>query len=192
MLENLVLASNSPRRMELLRTCQINFEITNHSFDEDAVTEKNTTKFAKILAYGKAASVANQKEYSNKFVLGVDTIVVYKNKILGKPKDSIEAEKNIRMLSGKTHKVISGIALVNNQKNISLVTHQTSYVTFEKINEEFIKFYLDNIHWKGYAGGYAIQGIFSLVVKKIKGSYTNIVGLPMEKLYEMITELKRT
>ena len=108
---------------------------------------------------------------------------------MGKPKDKNEAENNIRMLSGNTHEVISGISIVNRKKNIKLIEHSVSKVTFSKLDDKFIQYYLDNNLYIGYAGGYAIQGIFGLVVKKIEGSYTNIVGLPMEKLYAMLNRL---
>jgi len=190
MKEKIFLASNSPRRIELLNTCYIDFETIEHRFDENLINSKNPIKTAKLIAFKKAESIAVLPEYSDKYILAVDTIVSYKNLILGKPKNVIEAEKNIRMLSGKSHYVISGISIINRQKNVYLSEYSISKVFFNNFDEEFIKYYLDNNHWVGYAGGYAIQGIFSLVVRKIKGSYTNIVGLPMEVLYKMLKKLK--
>jgi septum formation protein len=190
MKEKIILASSSPRRIELLNSCNILFEIAEHKFDEKSAQIQKPVDYSKYIAFKKAESITNQKSFSDKYILGVDTIVVYKDKILGKPNDMIEAEKNIRMLSGKTHNVISGISIINKEKNIFLTSYSKSYVTFQKLDDIFIKYYLDNIHWEGYAGGYAIQGIFSLVVKKIVGSYSNIVGLPMEVLFRMLTSLK--
>jgi septum formation protein len=173
----------------LLKSCDIEFETAEHRFDEESINLKNPVELAKTLAYKKAESVSVLPEYDGKYILAVDTIVSYKNRILGKPKNAGEAEKNIRMLSGHSHNVISGISIINSQKDVFLTEYCVSKVFFSKINEDFIKFYLDNNHWEGYAGGYAIQGIFSLVTRKIKGSYSNIVGLPMEVLYKMLNKL---
>jgi septum formation protein len=185
----LILASNSPRRVELLKNSDIKFEVVSHKFDESTIKITDPVKLVKTLSFKKAESISNLMMYENRFILGVDTIVVHKNNILGKPSDNTEAEKYIRMLSGKHNTVISGISIINKQNQLFLQDHCISKVIFEKLNENFIKYYLDNIHWEGYAGGYAIQGIFSLVIKKIVGSYTNIVGLPIEKLYKMMTKL---
>lgn len=185
-MNDIILASSSPRRIELLQSCFINFECVNHSFNEKSISFKNPKILAEQIALGKALSVACKKEYCEKYVIGVDTIVVYKNKILGKPENKAEAQDFIKMLSGKQHRVISGIALINIDKDIRIVKNAVSKVIFNEISDDFFKFFLDNNHWLGYAGGYAIQGIFSLVIKKIIGSYTNIVGLPMEVLYMML------
>jgi septum formation protein len=189
MQDKLILASSSPRRTELLNACHIKFEVLKHKFDEDSIIEKNPIKLAEKLAYGKAKSIAYIKEYHNKYVLGVDTIVVFKNHVLGKPKDKNEAEKFVRMLSNNKHYVISGISIVNNEQSLNLTRYSQSLVVFNKINDNFIKYYLDNNLWKGYAGGYAIQSIFSIFVKKIKGSYSNIVGLPVDILYKMLKDI---
>ena len=189
MINKLILASSSPRRMELLNNCRIPYDVVKHKFDEDSVNEKDPVRLVRLLAMGKAESVANQKEYIDNYVLGVDTIVAIKNEILGKPEDKIEAERFIRILSNKTHRVLSGVSVVNKNKNIFLVKHSVSFVKFMPIDENFIKFYLDNNLWKGYAGGYAIQGIFSLIVDNIKGSYSNIVGLPVNLLYKILKDI---
>lgn len=186
--EKIILASSSPRRVDLLKSCHINFETAIHNFDEKSISIKDPKKHASLIAYKKADSISKEEFYS-RYVLGVDTIVAFKDKILGKPENADEAEQNIRMLSGNTHRVISGISIVNRRKNVKLIDYSVSKVTFCKLDEKFIKFYLDNNLYKGYAGGYAIQGLFGLVVKKIEGSYTNIVGLPMEKLYAMLNKL---
>ncbi|HOV14365.1 MAG TPA: nucleoside triphosphate pyrophosphatase [Spirochaetota bacterium] len=184
----IVLASSSPRRVELLKNCHINFETATHNFDEDSHKFTNPIKYAKELAYGKANSISKE-EFFDRYILGVDTIVEFNGKILGKPKDKKEAENNMKMLSNKTHRVISGISIVNRKNNIKFIEYSLSKVTFNKLDDKFIQFYLDNNLFIGYAGGYAIQGIFGLVVKKIEGSYSNIVGLPMEKLYTMLNRL---
>lgn len=186
----IILASDSPRRSDLLGECGIKFTRVSHRYDESAQDYIHPCSYVKKLALGKAESVAGLDEYSDSLVLGVDTIVVHKGTILGKPASRSEAEQYIRRLSGKKHKVLTGIALVHKKKGICRVKAAVSQVTFEKIDPNFMQFYLDNNHWVGYAGGYAIQGIFSLVIKKIKGSYTNIVGLPVELLYKQLKKIR--
>ena len=190
MQNQLILASSSPRRIQLLRECNISFKAIKHSFNEDLIKNKNPVKLTKLLAYNKALSIAKKSEYNKMYVLGVDTLVVIKNKILGKPLNKEEAKNFILMLSNKTHRVISGISIINIEKSIYLTRKSISWVKFMKINEKFIKYYLDNNLWEGYAGGYAIQeSIFNLIVKKIKGSYSNIVGLPVNVLYSMLKDI---
>lgn len=190
MQDQIILASSSPRRMQLLKECNISFKAVEHSFNEDLIKDKNPIKLAKILAFNKALSVSNRPGYNDSYVLGVDTLVVIKKRILGKPRDKEEAREFILMLSNKTHKVISGISIVNKEKSIYLTRKSVSEVKFIDINEKFIKYYLDNNLWEGYAGGYAIQeSIFNLIVKKIKGSYSNIVGLPVNVLYSMLKDI---
>ncbi len=185
--QKLVLASSSPRRVELLKNSFIDFEVTTHNFDEEEHPFSDVLTYVKELATGKALSVS--KDFYDRYILGVDTIVELDGNILGKPQNKLEAKNNINLLSDKTHRVISAIAMVNQKKVIEDVDYSISHVTFDKLSDEFIKFYIDNNLYIGYAGGYAIQGLFSLVVKKIEGSYSNIVGLPMEKLYTMLDRL---
>jgi septum formation protein len=189
MTDRIILASGSPRRKELLSSCGIKFKPVEHTFDESSVKISDPVKLAMKLAQGKARSIAEKRSYSDEFVLGVDTIVAVKNKVLGKPDSSEEAESFINLLSGKTHRVISGISLIHTGRSIEITRYSVSYVKFRPIDPDFIKFYLDNDHWKGYAGGYAIQSIFGLVAEKIKGSYSNIVGLPVDVLYSMLKEV---
>jgi len=184
--EKLILASESPRRKELLTNCRINFSVVTHEFDENCIFERNPLTLVKRLALEKANSIAKKEYFFDKYILGVDTIVVFKNKIFGKPDSKEEARDLILKLSNNRHKVISGIALINNKENLKIVKSVVTIVKFSKIDENFIKFYLDNNLWKGYAGGYAIQGIFGLIVDRIIGSYSNVVGLPLETLYKML------
>ena len=190
MQNQLILASSSPRRIQLLNDCKISFKAVDHLFNEDSIEHKNPVKLAKLLSYNKALSIAKKPEYNNMYVLGVDTLVVVNNIVLGKPLNKEEAKKFILMLSNKTHKVISGISIINIKKSLYFTKKSVSKVRFIKINEKFIKYYLDINLWEGYAGGYAIQeSIFNLVVKKIKGSYSNIVGLPVNVFYRMLKNI---
>ncbi len=186
----LILASKSPRRKELLKSVGIKFKAIDHKYDENTADKSDAILYVENAALGKALSIGNLPKYNDKFILGVDTVVVCGDKILGKPKSVEEADANIRDMSGKWHSVVSGIYLVNSSLSVNFTQSVLSKVRFKDFSEEFIKFYLDNNHWKGYAGGYAIQGIFALTVDKIEGSYTNIVGLPLETLYDMLKTIK--
>lgn len=186
----LVLASESPRRIELLRNCCINFIVVKHEFNESSIIEKNPIKLATKLAYEKANSIAIKDEFFDRYVLGLDTLVSYKKEIFGKPESEKDAYNIILKLNNKIHKVISGIALINNKEKIKIVDYSITKVKFN-IDDNFLKFYLDNNLWKGYAAGYAIQGIFGLITDKIDGSYSNVVGLPLEKLYKILKLIDR-
>lgn len=188
--DSLILASESPRRRELLKSANISFTVKSHSFDENSAIIDDPITYSEKLSFGKANSFESRKEFDSCYILGVDTIVVFDNMILGKPSSKEEAWANILKMSGNYHQVISGMTIINREKNICFTRSAVSNVKFCKIPEDFIKYYLEHNHWKGYAGGYAIQGIFSLVVEKIKGSYSNIVGLPMETLFEMLSLIK--
>ena len=186
----LYLASASPRRQELLTAAGIPFEVTSHFFDEHSVGQNVTpADFATYVAMGKASSLSDHHEFDDRFILGVDTIVAFDGQILGKPENAAAAEQNIRRMSGQWHEVISGIGIINHDKNIHIQTHCVSKVKFAKLSDHFIDCYIRENHWQGFAGGYAIQQIFSLVVERIEGSYTNIVGLPMETLYTVLNEI---
>jgi septum formation protein len=183
----LVLASDSPRRKELLLASSIPFTTVSHGFDEESLVRDDPVLLAQDLALGKAESVTSLPVDS--IVLGVDTIVVCDNTVLGKPADEQEALRFMELLSGREHQVISGLALITRAGNLRYSNHSISTVHMGQFNTMFLKKYIKEGHWKGFAGGYAIQGLFSLVVQKIEGSYTNIVGMPMELLYKILLEI---
>ncbi|MBN2547341.1 MAG: septum formation protein Maf [Spirochaetes bacterium] len=189
MSERLILASSSPRRSELLKSCHIDFIVTEHEFDENSLFIKSPFKYALIMAEKKAQSIAVKMDYYDDYILGSDTIVVCKNKILGKPSDKKDAEQMLRLLSDRKHSVITGLSIINNKKSVKITDYAVTNVYFSKISDNFIEYYINNDQWSDYAGGYAIQGIFSLIVKKINGSYSNVVGLPLELLYKMLKKI---
>jgi septum formation protein len=123
MKEMIILASNSPRRIELLKSCDIDFEVIPHRFDESSLKLKDPVEYAKNSAFLKANSLCEVPEFKNRYILGVDTIVVFRNKILGKPSNKNEAEEFVRMMSGKSNTVISGISLINKSKNKTITRH---------------------------------------------------------------------
>ncbi len=184
----LYLASASPRRSELLASVGIPFRVVKQSFEEDTHPITLAEDYVIALSLGKAMS-ADFSEYTDaRFVLGVDTIVYNKPDILGKPKDRLEAERNIWKLSGSSHEVISGVSLVDRESGKQFSAFAKTKVFFSELDVNFVQNYLDNKHYQGYAGGYAIQGIFGLVIDKIEGSYSNVVGLPLETLYQLLKQ----
>ncbi|MCM8710363.1 Maf-like protein [Clostridium sp. SYSU_GA19001] len=185
----IILASASQRREELLRRIIKDFSIIVSDFDEDSVIfNGNCEDYVKTLAFGKAMNVA--KTLKNKsIVIGCDTVVYHNNKILGKPNDKEEAYSMIRALSGNVHKVYSGIALINTVSNISIIDYVCTDVFFAEISDDEINKYIHKNEWADKAGAYGIQGNAGIFVEKIHGCYYNVVGLPLNRLYNMLKEM---
>ena len=181
----LILASNSPRRKEILGKMGYSFSVVPSRFEESGEKECGEDT-AKRLAFLKASEVFSRVNRKDVVVLGADTIVYFNDKILGKPKDREDAFRMIKKLSGKTHKVITGFAIITEDKihNESVV----SEVTFNDFSDDFINEYIDNCKPFDKAGSYGIQDGYNLV-KKLRGSYNNVVGLPSEKIGEILEEI---
>jgi septum formation protein len=182
--KKLVLASKSPRRSRLLTNLGFDFEIVPSKFTEDK--ENNISDFKKYVmnsAHKKAENVADRLGQPS-IVLGADTIVVYNNEILHKPKDRIDAYRILKTLSNNTHIVYTGIALIDTVTNLCLTDVQKTKVTFRELEDEEIFAYIDTGSPMDKAGAYGIQDDFGAVfVSHIEGCYYNIVGLPLELLY---------
>ena len=178
MKENIILASASPRRKELLGVITNNFEVIPSDAEEIVPSGITADKTAEYLAKIKALSVA--QIHPESIVIGADTCVVADGVILGKPKDKAQAKQMIKLLSGKTHKVITGCAIMKNGKvdSFSVCTE----VEFYPLSGEEIERYINTLEPYDKAGGYGIQGKASLFVKGIKGDYFNVVGLPVAEL----------
>ena len=186
-----VLASASPRRKELLQEILPEFEIVPSAFDEAGVQARSPARLVRALAKGKAADVAMRSEHAGKIVLGSDTIVVYGREVLGKPKDEADARRMLKMLSGKKQYVYTGVCLaaaqggVLQQKSAACKTA----VYFQELSDEWITEYIASGSPMDKAGAYGIQD--GGLVKKIKGSYSNVVGLPTELVKKMINKAKK-
>ena len=185
-----ILASKSPRRNELLKTILADFEVKESSFDEDSVKDKKPTTLVKLLAQGKCEKVF-EVEKGSRCVIGADTVVVIDNKILGKPKNEIDAKKMLKELSGKAHKVLTGVC-IKSTVDEELVTTSSfvccSKVYFKKLSETEIEEYVSSKEPMDKAGAYAIQGLAGKFVEKINGSFHNIVGLPVCQIYKVLKE----
>ena len=182
----IILASASPRRKEILQNTKLKFEVQKSEIEEAVFEEESPESMVVRLAYEKAFDVAQKNR--EKLVIGADTIVVLGDEVLGKPKDEEEAFDMIQKLSNKTHRVITGISLIHLKKGIVVNDYQISYVTFKDLSEDSIKDYINTKESLDKAGGYGIQGYGALLVDSIQGDYFNIVGLPISKLSDLLRD----
>ena len=174
----LVLASQSPRRQELLRQIAAEFVIDPSEFDEETCFGATPAQFAERCAQHKAGTVARRRRGADEVVLGADTIVVLAGEIFGKPRDAADAGRMLRALSGRTHQVISGIAVVAPDGKLSS-TAVSSDVEFKELSGADIDWYIASGEPMDKAGAYAIQGLAKKFIAGYRGDYDNIVGLPV-------------
>jgi septum formation protein len=180
----IVLASASPRRKQILSNLGIKFEIEISSSELEWSGEA-PYEYAKKTAYHKARDVINRrKEQKEIVVIGADTIVVSEDKVIGKPVNEDDAFKMLCDLCGKTHSVITGIAVVSHEREE--VDFVETKVHFRKVSKNVIKRYVKTGEPYGKAGGYAIQGLAAPMIDYIDGDYYNVVGLPVAKLFEIL------
>lgn len=178
-MRKVVLASESPRRRELMASLNLNFTTCSSKAKEFFNPSLPITEALKNVALEKAMSGA--KQYPNDVVIGADTIVVIDGKILGKPECKEDAKKMLQMLSGRVHHVYTGVAIV--YKEEVDVFYEDTEVTFYELEEELIDAYIATKEPMDKAGSYGIQGKGCILVKKISGDYNNVVGLPLASLY---------
>ena len=186
--ERLVLASKSPRRAELLRAVGWDFEAVAANIDETRMESEDAVSYVRRLAQAKAETVA-KKISTRALVLGADTVVVIDGEILGQPRDDDDARRMLKLLSGKWHEVLTGIALVRGgDAPRILVDHQTTRVRFCEMSVDEIDWYVSTGEPNGKAGAYAIQGRGALFIREIQGDYFNVVGLPLRLIYELMSD----
>lgn len=191
----LVLASASPRRQDLLRCARISFVVQPANIDETPHPSEQPREHAERLAREKALAVWQKRR--DDVVLGADTIVVIDGAILGKPADAADATRMLRMLSGRTHQVITGVSVVNPDKlkpqgRDVRTASETTIVTMNKISDDEIREYIETGEPMDKAGAYAIQGMASRWIPRIEGDYSNVVGLPIALVHAMLREFKRS
>jgi septum formation protein len=181
------LASKSPRRHQLLRNIIKDFEIISKEIDESYPKSLKPNEIALYLANLKAKSYEKEAK-ENQLYITADTMVVYKQKVLGKPKNKEDAFNMLQELSGNTHRVYTGISLLFNGEIISFV--DATKVTFYDLSEDEIKFYINHHRPMDKAGSYGIQEWMGYVgVKKIDGDFFNVMGLPLHRLYRGIEKI---
>jgi septum formation protein len=174
----LVLASESPRRRELLALAGFQFTVRARPVEERRTPGETPVHYARRLALEKAAAVSRDPD---EIVLGADTIVVVDDQVLEKPADEQEARAMLRLLSGREHTVITGICMVHGDRSIS--DHASTDVRFAVLNGSEIETYIHSGEPSGKAGAYAIQGLASKFVERIDGCYFNVMGLPVSLVY---------
>jgi nucleoside triphosphate pyrophosphatase len=189
----LVLASASPRRQELLRNAGISFVAQPTNIPEVPQPGEAPRAFAERMAREKAQVVFRQRP--QEFILGADTIVVVDAEILGKPRDSADAARMLRMLSGRKHQVTTGVCLLglqrgyeNQNAGFEDIRSETTIVTVEALSDDVIRAYILTGEPMDKAGAYAIQGRASRWIPHIEGDYFNVVGLPVALVWEMLRE----
>lgn len=186
--KKIILASGSPRRKELLKSMGLDFKVIVSEVEENIENEPFSTELIQNLAEEKASDVASKINFPA-IIIGSDTVVVINNKILGKPKDKEDAFIMLKMLSGNTHQVISAIAVIDKETGKVLKDSVVSDVTFKQLSDEEINSYIATGEPMDKAGAYAIQGFAGMFVKSINGCYSNIVGISVFKLAEMLKEI---
>ena len=180
----LILASASPRRQELLRNAGIPFVVQPADIDETPLAVESPRDCAERLAREKALKVSRERPQD--YVLGADTIVVIDETILGKPRDAADAARMLRLLSGRTHEVITGVCLVDPVAGDAEQASEATRVKMRKISDDEIRDYVATGEPMDKAGAYAIQGIASRWIPRIEGDYSNVVGLPVAMVYCML------
>jgi septum formation protein len=180
----LILASKSPRRRYLLEKAGLDFKVIPSELDEGSIFLSSPESYVISLAEAKARDVSGR--YSDSWVIGADTIVFVENTILGKPASRDDARAMLRRLSGKTHRVHTGYCICHGATDHLYSECVTTEVLFKKLSEKEIDWYIDSGEPFDKAGAYAIQGIGTFLVRRINGSYTNVVGLPVCEVLEYL------
>ena len=183
----IILASQSPRRKELMAMLPVTFEVRAKEIEEKMDEQLTAKENVQSLATQKAEIIAKENPMST--VIGCDTIVVFEGEIFGKPRDEADAKKMLSKLSGKTHFVYTGVSILNKEKHIEECFAVSSKVTMKVLSEEEIMWYIQTKEPLDKAGSYGIQGQAALFIEKIEGDYFNIVGLPIHALYERLSAL---
>lgn len=181
---NIILASGSPRRREILANTNAKFDVLTSDVDERIFKFEEPTQLVLRLAFEKCMDIAINNPES--LVIGADTIVVLDNEILGKPKNEDEAFDMLSKLSNREHQVITGMSIVNIENNKKIVDYTISNVKFKNLTDQDIRDYISTGECLDKAGSYGIQGYGALLVKEIQGDYFNIVGLPISKLSDIL------
>lgn len=186
MQHKIILASKSPRRRYLLKQAGLDFSVIPSGVDESAMSGLGPEDYVKALAEQKAKDIA--KKYPESWVIGADTIVLIDNTILGKPSGKDEARRMLKQLSGKSHHVLTGYTICSEKQSVSFTDMVKTEVTFKTLSEEEIEWYIHTDEPFDKAGAYAIQGLGTFLVKRINGSYTNVVGLPVCEVIEFLIQ----
>ncbi len=184
-MKKIILASGSSRRKELLQKAGIIFEVEESGYEEDKASQLSPIELAKYLALKKAQTIA--RKHPDALVIGADTVVFCDGSIFGKPKTKQEAGEMLKLLSGKLHSVMTGVAIIDTKTSKKEVFSVETNVYFKLLRDTDIEAYIETEEWKGKAGGYAIQESGKdLFVEKIEGDFSNVAGLPVDKVLKIL------
>lgn len=183
----ILLASQSPRRKQLMALLPWEFDVCTKSVEEQIDSQLTPALNVQNLARQKAQAVAD--EHEDTWVIGADTVVCYQGRIMGKPKDENEAKEMLRLLSGKTHQVYTGVAVIYKEKGICHTFYQETQVTMQILTDTEIEDYIATEEPKDKAGAYGIQGYGARYITEIHGDYYNVMGLPVHALYNQLSRL---
>lgn len=182
----IILASRSPRRQQLLSDLGLKFDVVNRDYDETFPEGLAGDEIARFVAHQKAVSFRNEIA-ENEIVITADTIVWCNDKVLGKPRDYEDAIRILKEISGNTHEVITGVSIFSLAREVTFSV--STKVTFETLSEEEIKYYIDKYSPYDKAGAYGIQEWIGIIAcSHIEGSYFNVVGLPVQRLYKELQD----
>lgn len=186
---NIILASGSPRRQKFLKDLDIDFEVRLKDVEEIYPEHLKGAEITDFLAELKASALTDTLS-DNDILITSDTIVWHENKALGKPKDKEDAFEMLKSLSGKTHEVITSVCIKNNHKSDTF--NEVTKVTFNPLNDSEIEYYLENYQPYDKAGAYGIQEWIGLIaIANIEGSYVNVVGMPVDKVYNHLINFSK-
>ena len=189
-MEPIILASSSPRRQEILKMLKIPFRVIIPNIDETLSSAIDLEQIPELLAREKVTAVIHSLPAGQEiqWVLGADTVILFEDKIIGKPENHDQAVEFLSALQGKTHTVLTAIVLYNGRKKKTVSRLCKTKVTFAPMSNEEIEWYVDTGEWHGAAGGYRIQSLASAFISNIEGSYSGAVGLPIFELYDILKE----
>jgi septum formation protein len=186
--QSFILASASPRRKLLLEKAGCKFKVIPSTIDESTFPLENISSIehTKLLALEKAKDVA--QKHPDILVMGADTVVDFNGRIIGKPKDAADAERITRLLFSAPHKVITAVALIRIKDDLEVIEAEVTTVYPKKLTENQVAEHIKNGDWRGKAGAYGIQEAGDEFVEKIEGSFSNVIGLPMELVQKLLTQ----
>ena len=183
-MKKIILASSSPRRKEILKITGLKFSVCSSDYEEDLDLPLKPRKLARFLSLRKAEAVAHK--YKGAIIIAADTLICFKNMLLGKPHGRQEAEKMLRLLNGKVHSVITGYSVIDMQSDQIVSRSVVTKVYFRKLAEEEINAYVRSGEPLDKAGAYAVQGLGAVFIEKIEGDFFNVMGLPLCALTESL------
>lgn len=189
-MEPIILASSSPRRQEILRMLGIPFQVIMPSIDETFSSVIENDDVPELLAREKVLAVLHSLPENQEipWILGADTVILHDGHIYGKPENQEQAAGFLRRFSGGSHTVITSLVLYNGRKKTTSTRKCKTEVTFSRMSDEEIDWYVSTGEWHGAAGGYRIQSLASCFIERIEGSCSCVIGLPIFELYDILRE----